>query len=415
MDGVLILQLVAVAVLFACSALFAMSETVLFSLDTIRLSRIRRSHTKAADRIEQILASPKKILSTILIGNTLVNVVVSTLGYSIIVRLAPAYAEMIAVPVMLILLLLFGEITPKRVAIRRPERLAVLISPALRMFVTAFSPLRFLLDGATSAFEKIVEPRRKPLSGDEFLTALVVGEEEGILDKEERSMVDGIVRLGERQVSDVMTPRVDMVGIDMESVPEEYEPVAKSAKFRYIPVYRGTLDNIESMLDCTRYLLTREKKLSDALIVPYYVPETMKLNTLLAAFQKEDKRAAIVVDEYGGTAGLVSRSDVIEEIVAYAGEQRGAPGEPPIEPAGRNCWLVNGAVSLEDINRKLGLDLRAEGADRIAGWVIASLGRIPKAGEKISGNDCTVTVKRVRKNRITLVSLCKERGSRGED
>jgi len=408
MDTIFIIECVALIGLFCCSAFFSMLETSLFSLDTLHLGRIRRSHPKAARRIEDALATPTRLLSTILIGNTVVNVIISVIGYSVISRIHPAYAEIISVPVMLALLLLLGEVTPKKVAIRMPERFAVLFSPVLWIPITLISPLRVLFEAATSIFKKLVRSRRKPLTGDEFLTALVVGEEEGILDRDERSMVNGIVRLRSRQVSDIMTPRVDMVGIDLEKAENQYAALAKSIKHRYIPVYRGSLDNIEYMLDVTKYVLGGEKKLSDACIPANYVPETMRLNILLAKLQHKGQRAAIVVDEYGGTAGLVARSDVLEEIVAYVDEERGAPVDPSIEPAGRHCWLIDGTVNLEDVNQKLNLSLSAEGADRIAGWVIAQTGHIPKSGEIVSAQGCTITVKRVRKNRIVLVSLVKE-------
>jgi len=283
MDLALVIELIALVLLFICSAFFSMSETALFSLDTLHLGRIRRSYPKAAERIEGVLATPARILSTILIGNTIVNVIISVVGYSIIEKLVPSYAEIISVPVILVLLLLLGEVTPKKIAIRMPERFAVLLSPFLQIPLALIAPMRMLLEGATSVFKRLIRPRRKPLTGDEFLTALVVGEEEGILDKDERSMVDGIVRLRERQVSDIMTPRVDMVGIDLATAHEQYKAFARNTKFRYVPAYRGTLDNIEFMMDVAKYLLGGDQPLSEAMIPVFYVPDTMRLNTLLAA------------------------------------------------------------------------------------------------------------------------------------
>ncbi|MEI6969942.1 MAG: hemolysin family protein [bacterium] len=411
MDIVLVIELIALVLLFAWSAFLSIIETSLFALDTLHIGRIRRSHPKAAKRIEDLLATPTKLLSTILIGDTAGNVIISVLGYSIIARLVPAYAEVIAIPVMLVLLLLLGEVTPKKLAIRMPDRLAVLLSPFFNFPIILISPLRFLFEGITTVFKRLIRPRRKPLTGDEFLTAMVVGEEEGILDKEERSMVDGIVRLRDRQASDIMTPRMDMVGIDLNTAEDTYRAFARNTRFRYVPVYRGTLDNIEFMLDVAKYVIGGDKPLADAMMPAFYVPETMRLNALLETFQKESRRVAVVVDEYGGTAGLVTRSDVLEEIVAYVGDERNTQAEPAIEPAGRNCWLVDGGVSLEHVNRRLDLELRAEGADRIAGWVTVQMGRIPRAGETVSAQGCSITVKRVRKNRIVLVALKKEAGA----
>jgi putative hemolysin len=255
---------------------------------------------------------------------------------------------------------------------------------------------------------RIFKKRRRPgpgtLTEEEFRTVVEVGEEEGVLDEEERTMVDGIIRLEDTRASDVMTPRVDLIGIDLDDPPEERERIARSVKFRYLPLYRGTLDSIEGFLDVPRFLLSKQPDIAAAVIPPHFVPETAPLDTLLTAFQRERRRVAFVADEFGGTAGLLTRGDILEEIVADVDNEYG-PKKFAIQESGVNRWLVNGGTSLEDVNYELDTNLHADGADRIAGWVSAVAERIPRAGEIIEAQGCRATVMQARRHRLTLILL----------
>ena len=404
MIEILVVECIAVVLLFACSAFFSSAETALFSLDAIQIHRIIRARPKAGQRIKHMLASPTGLLSSILIGNTLVNVAASALGYAIAERLVPGYAGAVAIPAMILLLLVFGEVAPKRLAMRYPENMAARYASALSVLVVILTPARVVLETVTRPLKSHFVVRHKTLTEDEFLTAVEVSEEEGVLDEEERTMVDGIISLEDAQASDVMTPRVDLKGIDLEDDPATYESTVRGSRFRYLPVYRETLDNVEAMLDVSKYLLNQDKDLDAATEEPFYVPETAPLDTLLTTFQRETRMVAVVADEYGGTAGLVTRGDVLEEIVDYAGDEV-EEDKLTIEAVGKNQWLIDGAMSLEDVNDELDLELEAEGADRIAGWVNAIAEHIPKTGEVVAAQGCKITVRRLRKNRITLVSI----------
>jgi len=301
-------------------------------------------------------------------------------------------------------LLVFGEVTPKRLAMSRAEGLAAAYSSLLPVLIRVMTPLRVVLERSVALLKRDLSASTEALTEDVFRTVVEVGEEEGVLDKEERTMVDGIIRLEETQASDVMTPRVDLVGIDLEDPREESEKIARNAKFRYLPVYTGTLDQAEGFLDVPRFVLSESSDLGAAMIRPFFVPETAPLDTLLATFQREDRRVAFVADEYGGTAGLITRGDILEEIVADVDNEYGKE-KPPIQGVGPNRWLIDGSTSLEDINYELDIELEAEGADRIAGWITAQTERIPRVGDVVVAQGCRVAVQRVRKNRITLALL----------
>jgi putative hemolysin len=404
MSPLLVAEIAALLVLLGLSAFFSSAETALFSLSPMQTHRIRRTHPKAARNIEALLAAPTDLLSSILIGNTIVNVAAADIGYVIAETLIPAYAEMVAIPVMTIVLIMFGEVTPKRLAVRRPEDLASRYVVPLTHLIWLCTPLRALLSRITRSFHEQLTPRHTALNEQELLTAVDVSHEEGVLNKEERMMVDGIIRLETLHARDVMTPRVDLIGVDLNTDPARYVEVCRRARFRYLPVYRGDLDHVEGFLDVATFLLTPEHDIKTAMYPHFYVPDTAPLDTLLTTFQQQKRRLAIVIDEYGGTAGLITRGDILDEIAEFAIELRGEQ-KLNVEPNGPNRWLVNGTANLEEINYDLDLTLEAAGADRIAGWITAHAGRIPRTGDVIEAQGCRVTVLQMRKHRITLAQV----------
>jgi Mg2+/Co2+ transporter CorB len=202
--------------LLCLSAFFSGCETVLFSLSPIQVQRIRNRNSAAGRRLEKLLADPALILSTLLVGNTLVNFAFASVGYVLIESLIPRWGEAIAIPLMTVSLLMFGEVTPKRIAVIHAERLAPICSKLLLFWLWLLRPFNVALTAGSRIFKRALRRERRALSNDELLTVVEVGEEQGVLDEEEASMVDGILRLSELMASDEMTPRVDMVGIDLD-------------------------------------------------------------------------------------------------------------------------------------------------------------------------------------------------------
>lgn len=408
---ILIIQCVVLVLLLLCSAFFSSSETCLFSLNSLQISRIREKHESAARLIESLLEQPTSLLSTILIGNTLVNVSLASLGYVVLRDLGVHHAEAIAIPAETAILLIFGEVAPKRIAMTHSAQMATLYARPLSLLIRILKPFRFALEKAAALFARDLHAADNGLTEDEFRTVVEVGEEEGVLDEEEREMVDGIIRLEETQASDVMTPRVDLIGIDVTDPPEEQEAIARSCRYRYLPLYRESLDSIEGFLDVPRFLLSEGHDLSIAVLQAKFVPETAPLDTLLTTFQKENCRVAVVSDEFGGTAGLITRGDILEEIAQDVDNEFGEEALD-IQQVGESSWLVDGSVSLEDINYELDMDLEADGADRVAGWVTAQAERIPRPGEIVEAQNCRATVQTVRRQRVLLVMIEKRQPSK---
>lgn len=404
---ILIIELFFLLLLLICSAFFSSAETCLFSLNPLQITNVLKTNPQGGRRIETLLNRPTQLLSTILIGNTIVNVAAASLGYTILVSLQIEFAEIIAIPIMTVMLLIFGEVAPKRMAIKHAVKLSLLYSPTLLFLMRIMTPFRFALEFSAALFAKDLHSTGNKMSEDEFLTVVEVGEEEGVLDEEEREMVDGIIRLEETQASDVMTPRVDLIGIDLTDSPEEQEAVARNCNYRYLPLYRENLDTIEGFLDLPRYLLSKNHSIKAASTDAIYIPETAPLDSLLAKFQRENHRIAVVSDEYGGTAGLITRGDILEEIAEDVDNEFGKE-EHTIQQVGENRWFIDGRVSLEDINYELDMNLEADGVDRISGWVSAQAEKIPRPGEIIKAQGCIATVQTVRRQRIMAVMIEKE-------
>ncbi len=399
--------------LLACSAFFSSAETVYFSIDPIQLRRIGEKHAATGDRLRTLLANPTRLLSTILIGNLLVNLALSNVGYALARKWVPAYSELIAIPAITLLLIFFGEIGPKNFGLLYTATLARLYAPLLRVAETLLYPLRASLDRASRRLTPLFQPSGKTLSEEEFETVLDISREEGILNTDELAMIKAIVDLEDLHASDVMTPRVDLIGIDLDDPNDNPIEIARQSRRNFLILYRDQYDEITGFLDVRKFLLDPAHSIAHATLPPVYVPESVALNRLLIRFQKEKIRIAIVVDEYGGVAGVVTRGDILEEITGDIYNELSKP-RPIFQSAGPYAWLVDANISLEEINRKLRLDLDAETSDRLAGWITEHLGSVPKQDDVVEAQGVRVRVMQTIRLRVTLAHIEKSRPPRTE-
>ena len=374
----------AIFALIALSAFFSSSETVLFSLTGAQRARIRERSTKADKAI---------LFSTILVGNTFVNFALATIGYRLFARWIPA-GGWLAVPVMTLVLLVFGEITPKRLVLRHAEAFAPPMARLLWFWRAVLKPFNVVLRFTSRAFGPALERERRALSDDELVSVIESAAEHGEVTSADAEMVEGVLRLSELCANDEMTPRVDVDIYDVDRTDAEREAVLKAARHRYLLVCRRTADAVEGVVDC------ETGRIEDAL----FVPETVTLDDLLVTFAKSGKPMAVVLDEYGGTAGIITPNDILEVIVGPG--VFGHPGhEPSIDKKGKNVWEIDASASLDEVNRELGVELEAEDADRLSGWVQFHAERIPHVGQEIEADGCRATVLKRRRRRVTLVRL----------
>lgn len=400
----LIFQCAALLLMLFFSGFFSSAEVAFFSLSPLQLQRLETDYPKGGKRVKTALSTPTQLLSTILIGNTIINVSTSMLGFAVIQAFGIPYSTQLAVPILTILLLIFGEIGPKRIALARPDLLTRLYASPLLIMMKIFTPLRAILEWITKKLGHYFVPRGHKLSGDEYESVVELSEEEGVIDEEESNMVQAIFKLEEIKAGEVMTPRVDIIGYDLEDGMAGLEEKIIKCRVPRIVLYHDQLDKIDGILKVSDYLLYREKSLKELIAEPFYVPEFASLDKLLPQFQHEGQRIAIVVDEYGGTAGIMTRGDILEEI---AGDLKNeySSNKLHIEAQSDQSWIVDGQISLEELEDELGIDLRVEGIHRLSGWMAAETGHILRPGEIIEHRNLRITVRQMRRHRVTVVLL----------
>jgi len=407
------------AVLLGLSAFFSGSETAYFSLPASVLSDYENSKNIAEQRVSHLMQKPRQLLITIVVGNTIVNITtasiaaVLTLQVSRTFQLNEKWIILLDVIVVTMVLLIMSEIVPKVVAVKNPRRFSTRVSRLLSLFYYLFYPLTFFLARFTRFLQaKIGFAEDKTfLSEEEIKTLVEMGEEHGTLEKDEKEMIHSIFEFGETTVREIMVPRTDMVCVEVSTTLSQLMKLVKSKLHSRIPVYKERIDNIIGILyvkDLLGFLSRRRRERIDLvkLVRPaYFVPEQKKIDELLREFQKERIHMALVVDEYGGIAGLVTLEDIIEEIVGEIQDEYDKE-TPLFTKIDENAYLVDGRMTVEEINEELHLNLPLEeGVETISGFILNLLGSLPKEGESVEYNGYKFVVTRVRKNRILKVRI----------
>ncbi|MBQ9694689.1 MAG: HlyC/CorC family transporter, partial [Kiritimatiellae bacterium] len=312
----------------------------------------------------------------------------------------------VSIVTITLLVLLFGEISPKHFAIQHAERLIPIIVKVLTIAIPLLYPLSWCLQKLLHPFRSQLQPERRSITDEEIVSVVNLSEERDTIDREEGAMVRGVLRLSELNASDVMTPRVDLMGLDINDSPEVHFAQIHASPFVWMPLWDDSADNFIDFVDVSRYLLDPNHNLEAARChYTLAVPENIGLDDLLITLYRQNLPMVLVTDEYGGTAGIVSRGDILELLSLEADDNIRPLEEPDIRKRGPNCWIVAGDASLEQINYLLGTHLEADDADRMSGWVTFHSGNIPKVGETICADGYRVTVRKMRKRKILVVML----------
>ncbi len=413
MSRTVLVEIVGLVILLAGSAFFSATEIALFALSKLQVRRLRQDHPVPGQLISELLDRPQRLLSTILFGNTLVNIATAVLGYDLLQRLAPHHANLLAVPVMTLLILLCGEVTPKAILIRRPAFFAPKLAPVINRFERGTRPVRRGFEALSELIVRRIElwpyfSARRARDGaptsDEYRTLLTASEHAGIVRREERDMVHKILALDKMHVREIMTPRVDMQYVEDTLTPDEMAATLRRIKHRRVPIIHDSPDTIEGLLNVKEFLMNPHRGLDEVVELPNFIPDTMRVGKLLKTFRKQEHPVAIVVDEYGGTQGMVTLEDILEEIIGEI-EDEFDTREILIQKLGPGHWLINGKARLELVNSECGLILRAAGSETIAGWIIAQLGALPKDGDEVRVDNVRVIACKVVKNRVREVMV----------
>jgi CBS domain containing-hemolysin-like protein len=413
-SGSLAVYYLILPVLVLLSGLFSASETAFFSLNTLRLERLAKEGNKKAEEALKLLQNPANLIATILIGNEMVNIAIAATSTTLFVKLlGEEVGATLAVPVTVITLLIFGEVTPKTLAIKYSERYVFFILRFIRAVEKGLTPLRLILVGIASL---ILKPfgvelfnRPKALTDEEFMILVSEGAKEGVIAREEKELIDRTLDLGEMDVKEIMTPKHKIFALPEELPVRKAIEKIKEKKFSRIPVYRDSLDQITGILYTRKIIPLKlkqrelDKPIKEFMDEPYFVTEFLTLDKLLEEMQRTKKHMAIVVDEYGNTAGLVTLDDILNEIVG--GDQKES------KELSEDRLRLAGDTPMEEVKELLRLreDEILTEVDTLAGLLMALTERIPKKGESICYQGYTFTVEETEGNRITSVIVEKKK------
>jgi CBS domain containing-hemolysin-like protein len=409
-------KLIGLAILLCFSAFFSGSETAFFSLSRLKVRQMATSPSSPKRLVAKMLSNPHRLLATILFGNMLVNVASSSLGENISSHIfSGGTALFVAVLAMTILILLFGEIVPKIIAVERPEKIAPLVAAPLNLFSLIISPARRSLRWITDLFVGAVTHRPIPSQGmteEELKTALDISYSEGAVHLLERDLIEKVISFGDKRVEQVMTPRMRMVSIDVRTPVDRATRILKRRGYSRVPVHEGNEDNIVGVLHIKDFLgQPNQESLRDYVRPAYVVPETKKIGELFREFQSKRQHLAVAVDEYGVVSGLVTLDDLLEEIVGkIADKQRRAlAGYKRVSP---DRIEVDATMELEDFNQQMKTSITDDQAQTIGGYLINQLGRIPDAKEKVRIGNLEFEILEAEPRRILKMRITRGRARR---
>ena len=404
------IQIVLLIILLIGSGFFSASETALMSLSKIKMRHMEEDGVKGAKLVSTLIEDSNRLLTSILIGNNIVNIAATSITTSLFTAMLGAQGVAIATGLMTVLVLIFGEITPKTISANNPEKASLVVAKPIKFFVTILTPIVWIFNIITKVIFKLFgvdDKGVKPFITEEELKTMVnVSHEEGLLEMEEREIINNVFEFGDMQAKEAMVQRLDIVAIDMEDSYEEIIDLFKTEKLSRMPVYEETIDDIIGILNIKDIIFLSDEEIENFDIKKYmreafFTYEFKKITQLLEEMKKDKSQMAIVVDEYGGTAGLITIEDLVEVIVGDI-EDEYDEEEDEIQVISPNEFLVDGSTKISDVNEILNIELESEEFDSIGGYIIGYIRHIPEENEIIEMDNIKFNIESVDKNRIKI-------------
>lgn len=413
MDTSVAIQLVVLIVLIMLSAFFSSAETALTCVNKVKMKTLADDGSKNAGRVLEILESPGKMLSTILIGNNLVNISATSLATTLTIQIFGSIFVGAATGILTILILLFGEIVPKTAASINSEKLALTYSPFIKLLMFLLTPVIFIVDKLSGFLLKLMHINANgsynPMTESELKTYVEVSHEDGAIESEEREMILNVFDLGDSLARDIMIPRIEMTMVDVDISYLKLQNIFKNTLYSRIPVYEGDKDHIIGIVTLKDFFLVSKKSsfhIRDIMRDIYYTYETKKTDDLLIEMRESANNIAVVLDEYGATVGMISLEDLLEEIVGEIRDEYDEEEEELLKEVDTRTYDIAGSMKLDDINDALFTTFDSDDYDSIGGIMIEKLDRIPKKGESVTLDDGTIiTATAMNKNRIMRVTV----------
>jgi len=405
-------QLIILAILIGSSGFFSSAETALMSLSKMKVRHMVDEKVKGAELVHKLVENPSKLLGAILVGNNIVNIGASALATSLAIKYWGNAGIGIATGIMTLLVLIFGEITPKSLAARNNEAVALKVAKPLLVITTLVNPIVIVLTFITNfiirTFGGRIDNNQPCITEEELRTIVDVSHEEGILECEERQMIHNVFQFGDLQVKDVMTQRTDLISANINSSHEQILKILQVERVSRLPIFDENIDNIVGVLHMKDLFMLNDPKenfnVKQLMRLPLYTFEYKHISELFEEMQKKRVSMAIVLDEYGGTAGMITMEDLVEEIVGDLQDEHDEQ-ELEIEQIKDNEYLVDGGAKIELVNELIGINIESEDFDSIGGFVIGELGRIPLKGEKIKYHNIELIVESLDRNRIDKLKV----------
>ncbi|MDE6957787.1 MAG: hemolysin family protein [Lachnospiraceae bacterium] len=410
MDSSDVSQLIILIILLLLSAFFSSAETALTTVNRIRMRSLADDGSKRAKTVLKITDDSGKMLSAILIGNNIVNLSAASLTTSLAYSFGGSMVA-IANAALTIAILLFGEITPKTTATIHSEKMALIYAPIISLFMKIMTPVIFIINGLSTGvlFLLRIDPNAKnqAMTETELRTIVDVSHEDGVIESDEKEMIYNVFDLGDAKAKDVMVPRVHVTFADVESTYEELIEIFREDKFTRLPVFEETTDNVIGTINMKDLLLfnnQKEFRVRDILREAYFTYEYKNISELLVEMRDASFNIAIVLDEYGETAGLITLEDILEEIVGEIHDEYDDNEEDFVKEIGEREYIIEGSTNLDDLNDRLNLTLESEDYDSLGGFIIEHLDRLPEEGDSVTTEDgIRLVVEKLDKNRIESV------------
>ncbi|MBR4580300.1 MAG: HlyC/CorC family transporter [Lachnospiraceae bacterium] len=412
----LIIQIVVLLLLILLSAFFSSCETAFSSANPMKVRTLADEGNKRAELVQKILNRYPKFLSTVLIGNNIVNISASALMTTLAIYTGLPWAVSAGTGILTFVVLLFGEIIPKTWANLYAETVALIYAPIVQFLMILLTPVIFIVDKIAYVFLRIlgIDPKKKKavITESELRTIVEASHEEGVIESKEREMINNVVDFGDSDARDIMIPRIDMVMVEDTATYDEVRKVFKKNMYTRLPVFHENNDNVVGVINIKEFLLLEEQdkpnfKPENIMREPYFTYEYKKTSDLLMELRASSTNVAMVLNEYGATEGMITLEDLLEEIVGEIRDEFDEDEKSWIQKRSDTVYLVPGNMKLDDINESLGCSLESEDYDSVGGLMIEKLDdRLPERGEQVTMEDGVVlSAKRVSGNRVTEVII----------
>ncbi len=394
------------------SAFFSGSETAFLSLGRIQFKQIEGMKRLSARRVIALLADPHKLLITILVGNTFVNVAASAVLADFFYNIYGEAGIGISIVTMTVIILIFGEVTPKMFALSNAVNFSFFAAFPLKIAEKLFSPARVVLSNISYVLVRAmgfkISSGRPKITEQEIRYLFSIGKKRGVVKEKEKDMIEGILDFKELNAADIMTPRIDVEALDITNDKDELVRQIKEARSSRFPVYVHTLDNIVGVLHAKDFLLNLAAPMRDLIRKPHFVPESKRIDDLLQELQHKNTHMAVVTDEYGVTSGLVTMEDILEEIVGEIRDEFDFE-VPNVRKIDQKNYEIQGLAHIDEVNEEVGLSIETDEVDTIGGYIILCMDKIPQSGDSIEIEGARITVKDVSKNRVTSLLIEKKK------